>query len=146
MARWYVLFTVDGKLSGIRLKGVDKTHMNRLVIKAIIKICAKAILLTTIIGVVIGIIGYINEWNSSIKYSNAFFLTGLLVIIAGASSRMGAGEDWNIFQMLSAESFRDMSPGERANFIIDASSSLGLFILGLLTGILLILISVLFIL
>jgi hypothetical protein len=122
------------------------TRMNRLVIKAIIKICAKAILLTAIIGVVIGMIGYINEWNSSIVYSNAFFLTGLLVIIAGASSRLGAGKDWNSFQMLSAESFREMSPGERANFIIDASSSLSLFILGLLTGILLILISVLFIL
>ena len=143
--RWYVLFAVGGRLSGIHLKGVDKVHMNQLVIKAILKICAKSIFLTTIIGVVIGIIGYINEWNSSIKYSNAFFLAGLLVIIAGTSSRMGAGEDWGSFQMISAESFRDMSSGERANFIIEASSSASLVILGVLTGILLILISALFI-
>ncbi len=58
---------------------------------AIIKMCAKSIALTTIIGVVIGIIGYINKWNSSIAYSNAFFVAGCLLIIAGTSSRYAAG-------------------------------------------------------
>jgi hypothetical protein len=61
-----VLFVVEGRLSGIRLKGVDKAHMKQLVINPIIKMCAKSIALTTIIGVVIYIIGYINKWNSSI--------------------------------------------------------------------------------
>lgn len=116
--------------------------MNRLVIKAIIKMCAKAILLTAIIGVIIGIIGYLNKWNSSIAYSDAFFLAGCLVIVAGGASRLGAGQEWNSFQGLYAESFRDMSSSERANFIVDASSSVRLVILGLLSGILLILISV----
>lgn len=115
--------------------------MNRLVIKAIIKMCTKAIVITTIVGIVIGIIGYINKWNSSIAYSNAFFLAGCLVIVAGTSSRLGAGQEWSRFQLLYAESFRDMSSSERANFIIDASSSISLVILGLLSGILLILIS-----
>lgn len=115
--------------------------MKRFVIQAIIKMCAKAILLTAIIGVVIGILGYINKWNSSIAYSNAFFLAGCLVIIAGTSSRLAACQEWNSFQLLSAESFREMSRGERANFIINASSSLSLLILGILSGILLILIS-----
>jgi len=115
--------------------------MKRLVIKAIIKMCAKSILLITIIGVVIGIIGYINKWDTSLAYSNAFFIAGCLAIVAGTSSRLGAGEDWNTFQLLSAESFRDMSSGERANFIINASSSISTVILGVLSGILLILIS-----
>jgi hypothetical protein len=123
------------------LKGVDKAHMKRLVIMAILKMCGKAILLTTIMGVVIGIIGYINQWNSSMAYSNAFFLAGCLVIIAGTSSRLGAGDDWTTFQLLSAESFRDMSSSDRANLIINASSSVSLVILGVLSGILLILIS-----
>ena len=103
--------------------------------------CAKSILLITIIGVVIGIIGYINKWDTSLAYSNAFFIAGCLAIVAGTSSRLGAGEDWNTFQLLSAESFRDMSSGERANFIINASSSISTVILGVLSGILLILIS-----
>ena len=108
---------------------------------AIIKMCGKAILLTIIAGIVIGAIGNINKWDTSLAYSNAFFIAGCLAIVAGASSRLGAGQQWNIFQLLNAESFRDMSSGERADFIIKASSSVNLVILGVLSGILLILIS-----
>lgn len=115
--------------------------MKRLVIKAIIKMCAKSILLVAIIAVVIGIIGYINKWNSSIAYSNAFFLAGCLLIVAGASSRFAAGQQSSKYQLLNAESFRGMSSSERTNFIIDASSSMSTVILGVLTGILLMLIS-----
>ena len=75
------------------------------------------------------------------KYSNAFFIAGALVIIGGLSSRMAASRDWNSFQRLNAESFRDMSPTERANYIVEASSSLRLAIIGLLSGISLMLIS-----
>jgi hypothetical protein len=117
--------------------------MKRLVVSAILKMCVNSIVITTIVGAVIGIIGYLNEWNAPIKYSNAFFVAGCLVIIAGTSSRIGAGDDWQVFQLLSAESFRGMSSGERANFIINASSPVRLVILGLLSGILLMIISVL---
>jgi hypothetical protein len=115
--------------------------MKRFVIKVILKLCAKVILLTTVIGVVIGVIGYINQWNSPVAYSNAFFLAGCLVFIAGGMSRVAAGQEWNDFQLLDAESFRGMSSGERASFIIDASSRMSTVILGVLTGILLFLIS-----
>jgi hypothetical protein len=56
-------------------------------------------------------------------------------------SRVAAGQEWNDFQLLDAESFRGMSSGERASFIIDASSRMSTVILGVLTGILLFLIS-----
>lgn len=125
----------------IRSKGVDKTHMKRFVIMAILKMGGKVILITTISGVVIGIIGYVNKWETSLVYSNAFFIAGCLVIIAGTSSRLGAGQSWTSFQVLSAESFRNMSSAERANFIINASSPVSLTILGVSSGILLILIS-----
>ena len=115
--------------------------MNRLVIMTIIKMCTEAIVLAAVIAAVIGIIGYINQWNSAIVYSNAFFLAGCLVIVAGTASRLGAGQDWKNFQLLPTESFRDMSSGERASFIVAASSPLHLVILGVLSGILLILIS-----
>lgn len=131
------------RLKQIGLKEVDKGYMNRLVIMAIIKLCAEAILFTIIAGILIGAIGYIKKWDSSLPYSNAFFIAGCIMIIAGASTRLGAGQSWSSFQVAYAESFRDMSNSERANFVIDASSSLKLVILGLLSGILLILISVL---
>ena len=104
--------------------------------------CGKAILLTIIAGIVVGAIGYVKKWDTLLAYSNAFFIAGCLTIVAGASSRLGAGQQWANFRVLYAESFRDMSSDERANFIVDASSSVGLPILGLLSGILLILISV----
>jgi hypothetical protein len=117
--------------------------MNRLVIMAGIKMCGEAVLLTLFVGIAIGIIGHLNKWDTPLQYSNAFSIAGFLVIIAGASSRLGAGQDWSNSQRLPAESLRDMSPGERANFILDASSSVRLVIIGLLSGILLNLISLL---
>lgn len=115
--------------------------MKQLVIKTIIHTCAKAIFLTTFIGIVIGIIGYLNNWSSLVEYSNAFFLAGCLVLVAGGLSRFAAGQQWGSFQLLSAESFRGMSSSERAEFIVNASSSMSALILGVLSGILLLLIS-----
>jgi hypothetical protein len=126
----------------IRWKGVGKVYMKRLVIITIIKMCAESILLATVFGVAIGIIGYINEWNTPLSYSNAFFIAGCLAIVTGVFSRLEGGKDWDTFQLLSGESFRGMSSGERANFIINASNSLRAVVLGVLTGILLVLISV----
>ena len=115
--------------------------MKRVVIEAIIKMCAKSIFLTAIIGVIIGVIGYLSQWNSSIAYSNAFFLAGCLVLIAGGLSRFASGQGFSHFQLLDAESFRGMSPGERANYIIDISSSTSNLILSLLSGLSLMVIS-----
>ncbi|MBI5294544.1 MAG: hypothetical protein HY869_03635 [Chloroflexi bacterium] len=111
------------------------------VIKEITKLCAKSFAITTIIGVVIGIIGYVKEWNSPIAYSNAFFVAGCLLIIAGTSSRYAASQDWNEYQLLNAESFREMSSSQRINHIVNENSPLHLVLLGVLSGILLILIS-----
>lgn len=57
------------------------------------------------------------------------------IFTTGSMSRVG------VFQLLYAESFRDMSNGERAKFIVEASGSINLVILGVLSGILLFLIS-----
>ena len=116
-------------------------NMKRLVITAMLKLGGEAVLLTILVGIAIGIIGYLNEWDTSLNYSNAFFIAGCLLIVGGAFSRLGAGQERNAFQVLYAESFRNMSASEQANFIINASSSLRLVVLGLLSGILLFVIS-----
>jgi hypothetical protein len=103
--------------------------------------CAEVILLTIIAGVVIGVIGYKGKWDTSRAYSDAFFVAGCVMIIGGALSRYGAGQQWNSFQFLNGEGLRHMSSSERANFIINANSSLRLALLGFLTGILLFIIS-----
>lgn len=116
--------------------------MNRHIFKIIIKMIGEAILLAIIVGIVILGIGHIKNWETTLLYCNAFFIAGCFLIVAGTSTRYTAGQNWRVFQFLHAESFRQMSSGDRANFIIDASSSGHLVILGLLSGGLLILISV----
>jgi hypothetical protein len=123
------------------LKDGVKVYMKRSVIVTVIKMCWETILITILVGIAIAIIGNLKEWDSSIKYSNAFFIAGVFVIIAGASSRMGSSQERGYFQGTYMESFRDMSPGERADFVVETSSSFRLVILGLLSGVLLILIS-----
>lgn len=115
--------------------------MKRQVMIAMSKLCGEAVAITIFAGIVIGIIGNMKKWDTSIQYSNAFFIAGALVIIGGLSSRMAASADWISYQKVDAESFRDMSPTERANFIVETSSSLRLVIIGLLSGISLMLIS-----
>lgn len=117
--------------------------MKRLVIMAVIKMCGEAFFIAILVGILIGIIGNWQKWDTSLQYSNAFFIAGSLVIIAGGSSRLAAGQEWFSFQRTYAESFRDMSPGERANYIVNASSSVRLVFIGLLSGSLLILASIL---
>jgi len=126
----------------IPLEGADKAQMmKRLVIKAIIKMCARSILLAAIVGVIIGIVGYTSKWNSPIAYSNAFFLAACLVIAGGVFSRFAVRSESDYRQLLNAESFRGMSGTERANLIIEATSSVRHVILGVLTGMWLVLIS-----
>jgi len=115
--------------------------MKRLIIMTIIKMCGEAVAIAIVVGIIIGIMGKVNQWATSLEYSNALFIAGCLVFIAGASSRRGAGQDWKYAQRLRAESFRGMNASQRANYIIEASSSGRLVILGLLSGGLLILFS-----
>jgi hypothetical protein len=115
--------------------------MKRQVIMVMLKMAGEAVLLTIIAGILIGIIGNWQNWDSSSQYSNAFFIAGSLLIIGGGFSRRAAGQEWSTYQRISAESFRDMSPGERAEFIVNASSSLRLVIIGFSSRILLFIIS-----
>ena len=135
------IYPFGHRLKLIRLKEVDKAHMKRLIILTLIKMCGEAILLALTVGIVIAVIGNINNWDTSIAYSNAFFIAGCLLVVTGGMSRLLAGQEWTRYQLFSAESFHNMKSGEQANFIINASSSYRLVILGLLSGILLIIIS-----
>jgi hypothetical protein len=123
------------------LKEVDKADMKRYILKAIIQMCGKAILITMIAGIVIGVIGNLNKWDTPRAYSDAFFIAGCLFIVAGGMSRLAAGRERNKFLLLDSDRSNDRSSGDRENSIIEASSPASLAILGLLGGSLLILIS-----
>ena len=101
----------------------------------------KVVALTTMIGIVIGIIGFFNKWNSSVAYSNAFFLAGCLLIIAGGFSSYAASQEIRVYQRIPSNAFRGMSSRERAHYVVDTSSSISAFIFGTSSGIILIFIS-----
>jgi hypothetical protein len=123
-------------------KGIERADMKQLVIKATIKICGKSILLTSIIGIVVVVIGNLSGWNTALAYSNAFFVAGFFVIAGGIASRLNANQDTSQVRLSSsAESLRGMSMSERLDSI--THSSLNLVIVCLLSGILLMLISML---
>ncbi len=115
--------------------------MKQLVIATLLKLCAEVFLFTMAAVLVIVAIGYLKKWDNSTAYSNAFFVAACLMVIGGAFSRLSAGQEWGSFQLLHAESFREMSRGERASFIVDVSSNFRLVIVGLASGFLLMLIA-----
>ena len=117
--------------------------MKRQIITAVLKLGGEAIVLAVVVGIAIVLLGNWKHWENASQYSNAFFIAGCLLIAGGAFTRQAAGQEWETFQRLSAESFRGLSPGERAEYIVNASSSVRLVILGVLSGILLFLISLL---
>jgi hypothetical protein len=107
----------------------------------VIKLVGEAVLLTVVAGIVVGIAGYFSKWDTSLQYGNALFIAACVLFIAGTASRLGTGQESSTSRGLHAESLRDMSPGEQANFVVSASNSFRLVILGVLSGVLLALIS-----
>ncbi len=115
--------------------------MNRGIILAVLQLCGKAVLFAVLGAAVVGIIGTLNKWNTPLQYSNAFFIAGCLLIVAGPVSRLSAGQQWDHYQRIYSESFRAMSGPQRANFIIEASNSASTLVIGILSGVLLVIVS-----
>ncbi len=115
--------------------------MNRGIILAVLQLCGKAALFAVLVAAVVGIIGTLSKWDTPLQYSNAFFIAGCLLIVAGPVSRLSAGQRWDHYQRIYAESFRTMSGPQRANFIVEASNSVSTLVIGILSGVLLVIVS-----
>ncbi len=107
----------------------------------IILFFAEALLVTLVVGALILILGAVSRWESALRYSNAFFIAGLLIFAAGAISRISAGQGLFNFPSLTAESYKNMDASERFSFIVKANSPIRLVLLGTLAGVFLVLIS-----
>ena len=59
---------------------------------ALAKTSGKALLTATLIGLVILLIGLLAKWTAAADFSNAFFITGSLVIIIGLSFVFGGNQ------------------------------------------------------
>lgn len=117
--------------------------MDRQTPAAISRLGLEAVGVCLLAAIVVGIMGYVRQWTTALEYSNAFFIAGSLVIIAGASSRVAAGASWDVHQRFHAETMKGQGLGEQINSIVNASSPWRLVILGFLSGVALMMISVL---
>lgn len=115
--------------------------MKHPIILSILKICGEVLLLTLVVGLLVGLVGLLSRWDTPRAYSNAFFIAGALVFVGGAASRLGAAQEWTTSVLIHPETFRDLTGAERTGRIMETASSFRLVILGLLSGILLCLIS-----
>ncbi len=123
------------------LQGIGRGRMQRQIVEAVLKLCGKAILFAVLGAIVVGILGILGKWPGPLEYSNAFFIAGCLLIVAGPVSRLSAGQQWDHYQRIYSESFRSMSGPQRANFIIEASNSASTLVIGILSGVLLVIVS-----
>ncbi len=107
------------------------------------RVLSEAGVVFLLVAILVGVIGYARQWSTSREFSDAFFIAGSLVIIAGASSRVAAGASWDIHQRFHSESMQGQGLGEQINSIVSASSPWRLVILGFLSGLALMVVSVL---
>ncbi len=115
--------------------------MNRHHSLVILKLLGEIVLFALVAGIVVVLIGYWRKWDSSLEYSNAFFIAGCFLIVGGMLSRYASIQSYTPLQNISSDSFREMSPGERVGYIVEASSPYRLVVIGLMSGIILFLIS-----
>lgn len=109
--------------------------------KALIKLAAKSLFFTAAIGSAVCLLGYVSHWETSLAYSNAFFLAGCFVLIAGTATQFAAQADYS--QTFRFERFREMSFREQADLIADSTGAFSRVALGVSSGVCLALIAVL---
>jgi hypothetical protein len=99
--------------------------------------------LALLISLVILMVGFVLKWNTSVQFSNAFFVAGAIAIVIGTFSVTGGFEQRANFGMTYAESAGQASISERTQrMMADINQRYGVLILMIGTGILLIAISV----
>jgi hypothetical protein len=60
--------------------------MKHSVLSTVLKFCVESLFIAIGVALIVLLIGYLNKWGDPIKYSNAFFIAGCLLIIAGTST------------------------------------------------------------
>ena len=103
-------------------------------------------ILATVAGIalVILLMGYFLHWDNPVKYSNAFFWAGAILIVIGVFSVTGGFEQRGNFGMTYAQTAGDANIAERnQRMAADITQRYGSMIFLVVTGILLIGVAVL---
>ena len=108
-----------------------------------LRLFGKVLGATALISVVVLLIGYFMQWNEPVKWSNAFFGAGAILIVLGVMSVAGGFAQRADFSMTFAETAGDANISERnQRMSADLTQRYGSMILLTVTGILLIVIAI----
>jgi hypothetical protein len=94
---------------------------------------------TVIISLIVLLIGYFLGWNDPVKFSNAFFWAGAILIVLGVLSVTGGFEQRGNFAITYAQSAGDANMAERnQRMAVDITQRYGSMVFMSITGLLLI--------
>jgi hypothetical protein len=109
----------------------------------ILRLMGTVLGLALLTSVVILVVGLVFKWNTSVQFSNAFFVAGAIAIVIGTFSVTGGLEQRGNFAMTYAESAGNASISERAQrMMADINQRYGVLILMIATGLVLIAVSI----
>ncbi len=97
--------------------------------------------LGTVLGIslIVVLIGYFLQWNDPVKFSNAFFWAGAIVVVVGLFSVTGGMEQRGNFAITYTETAGDANIAERTQrMAADITQRYGSMIFLVVTGLLLI--------
>lgn len=112
--------------------------------KKTIRSLGKSLIISGIISVILVVAGLLLSWKTAIQFSNAFFWAGAILIVFGVLSIFGGYGMRSNFGVVYSQSAGDMNILERTKqWITDTEKSYSIYILLLISGGILMLLSVL---
>lgn len=112
--------------------------------KKSIRSLVKSLIISGIISVMLVVAGLLLSWKTTIQFSNAFFWAGAILIVFGVLSIFGGYGMRSDFGVVYSQSAGDMNILERTKqWITDTEQSYSIYILLLISGGILMLLSVL---
>ena len=94
-----------------------------------------ALVILVLAAAVIGIIGLIAGWQGSTRFSDAFFITGSILIVVGLLSLIGTYSQRSSFGVQYSQSAGDMNIQERASrWMADIAQGFNLLIICTISG------------
>jgi len=113
-------------------------------VKKILRSLKKSLIISGIISVILVMAGLLFSWKTAIQFSNAFFWAGAILIVFGVLSVFGGYGMRSNFGVVYSQSSGDMNILERTKqWIKDTEQSYSIYILLLISGVILMLLSVL---
>lgn len=112
--------------------------------KRLLRSLLKSLIISGVIGILLGLAGLLLSWKTTVQFSNGFFWAGALLVIFGVLTIFGGYSMRSNFGVVYSQSAGDANILERTKqWIADTEQSYSFYVLLLISGAILILLSLL---